>query len=194
VFLESNPTRLSALFVTCSRKYVMGSADFVCKLLCQILIVTFLIFVPTFFFKCDLLRLKFLQVHVGYTNCSDNQFTTVFLDAFRVGVVWYIHKGYSSEKEIQCKKHCGWSPRYRDLRLIGNFRFRGLAASCIGATSINDRVKLRNKPTLHILWWFIDNISYVTGDRGGTVVKVLCYESEGRWFDSSWCYWNFSLI
>ena len=23
-----------------------------------------------------------------------------------------------------------------------------------------------------------------TGDRVGTVVKVLCYKSEGRWFDS----------
>ena len=33
----------------------------------------------------------------------------------------------------------------------------------------------------------------VTGDRGGTVVKVLCYKSEGRWFDSRWCHWNFSL-
>jgi len=31
------------------------------------------------------------------------------------------------------------------------------------------------------------------GDRGGTVVKVLCYKSEGRWFDSRWCHWNFSL-
>ena len=31
------------------------------------------------------------------------------------------------------------------------------------------------------------------GDRGGTVVKMLCYKSEGRWFDPSWCYWNFSL-
>jgi len=31
------------------------------------------------------------------------------------------------------------------------------------------------------------------GDRGGTVVKVLCYKSEGRWFDPSWCHWNFSL-
>ena len=31
------------------------------------------------------------------------------------------------------------------------------------------------------------------GDRGDTVVKVLCYKSGGRWFDSSWCYWNFSL-
>jgi len=32
-----------------------------------------------------------------------------------------------------------------------------------------------------------------TGDRGGTVVKVLFYESEGRWFDPSWCHWSFSL-
>jgi len=25
------------------------------------------------------------------------------------------------------------------------------------------------------------------GDCGGTVVKVLCYKLEGRWFDPSWC-------
>ena len=31
------------------------------------------------------------------------------------------------------------------------------------------------------------------GDHGGTVVKVLCYKLEGRWFDPSWCHWNFSL-
>ena len=31
------------------------------------------------------------------------------------------------------------------------------------------------------------------GDRGGTVVKVLCYKSEGRWFDRRRCHWNFSL-
>jgi len=32
------------------------------------------------------------------------------------------------------------------------------------------------------------------GGRSGTVVKVLRYKSEGRWFDPSWCHWNFSLI
>ena len=32
-----------------------------------------------------------------------------------------------------------------------------------------------------------------SGDRGGTMVKVLCYKSEGRWFDSRWCHWNLSL-
>ena len=35
--------------------------------------------------------------------------------------------------------------------------------------------------------------SSLPGDRSGTVVKVLCYKSEGRWFDSRWCHWNFSL-
>ena len=30
--------------------------------------------------------------------------------------------------------------------------------------------------------------------RGSTVVKVLRYKSEGRWFGPSWCHWNFSLI
>ena len=29
--------------------------------------------------------------------------------------------------------------------------------------------------------------------RRSTEVKVLCYKSEGRWFDPSWCHWNFSL-
>ena len=33
----------------------------------------------------------------------------------------------------------------------------------------------------------------VERDRGSSVVKVLCHKSEGRWFDSSWCHWNFSL-
>ena len=31
------------------------------------------------------------------------------------------------------------------------------------------------------------------GDRGGTVVKVLLYKSDGRCFDPRWCHWNFSL-
>jgi hypothetical protein len=37
---------------------------------------------------------------------------------------------------------------------------------------------------LYILW---------NGDRGGTVVEVLCYKSEGPWIDSRQCHWNFSL-
>jgi len=28
-------------------------------------------------------------------------------------------------------------------------------------------------------------------DRGDTVVKVLCYKSEGHWIDPSWFHWIF---
>ena len=26
------------------------------------------------------------------------------------------------------------------------------------------------------------------------MVKGLCYKLEGRWFDPSWCHWNFSFF
>ena len=40
---------------------------------------------------------------------------------------------------------------------------------------------------------FVFLTSYFTiqgGDHSSTVVKVLCYNSEGRWFDSRWFHWN----
>jgi len=37
----------------------------------------------------------------------------------------------------------------------------------------------------------LDVYCIVNGDRGSTVVKVLCYKSEGRWFNPSWCQWIF---
>jgi len=37
----------------------------------------------------------------------------------------------------------------------------------------------------------LKNLSHTQGDCGNTVVKVLCYRSEGRWFDPSWCQWIF---
>ena len=35
--------------------------------------------------------------------------------------------------------------------------------------------------------WYIEQ----SGDRSGTVVKLLCYKSEGRWFNPRWCHWIF---
>jgi len=40
-------------------------------------------------------------------------------------------------------------------------------------------------PSLIIL-----NTLFCLGDRGSSVVKVLCYKSECRWFDPSWCQWS----
>jgi len=43
---------------------------------------------------------------------------------------------------------------------------------------------------LNLLYFYIS--TFRSGDRDSTVVKVLCYKSEGRWFDPSWCHCNFS--
>jgi hypothetical protein len=33
---------------------------------------------------------------------------------------------------------------------------------------------------------FLFSVLGIKEDRGSTVVKVLCYKSEGRWFDYRW--------
>ena len=37
----------------------------------------------------------------------------------------------------------------------------------------------------------LDKLINSYGDRSNTVVKVLGYKLEGRWFDSRWCHWIF---
>jgi len=53
-------------------------------------------------------------------------------------------------------------------------------------------------PTVQTIfsWAYFDNYTKymcTRGDRAGTVVKVMYFKSEGRWFHSSWCHWNSSL-
>jgi hypothetical protein len=46
-----------------------------------------------------------------------------------------------------------------------------------------------------VYWPHITYLMYASeswGDRGSTVVKVLSYKSEGRWFDPRWCHSNLS--
>ena len=60
-----------------------------------------------------------------------------------------------------------------------------------GNTTTPFKKSLKHTSALLKIYFVMFNIHF--GDRGGTVVKVLCYKSEGRWFDSRWCNWNFSL-
>jgi hypothetical protein len=38
------------------------------------------------------------------------------------------------------------------------------------------------------LYVYFNSLHVSSGDRGSTVVKVLRYKSEGRWFDPRWCH------
>jgi hypothetical protein len=46
---------------------------------------------------------------------------------------------------------------------------------------------------LYLVAFFFTYVPCMGTADGGTVVKELRYKSEGRWFDSRWCHWNFSL-
>jgi len=61
--------------------------------------------------------------------------------------------------------------------------FRKLRSSCIPTNKNLTELKFGDR----------NGSNGVTWDRSSTVVKVLCYKSEGRWFDPGWCHWNFSL-
>ena len=49
--------------------------------------------------------------------------------------------------------------------------------------------------TFHTIYYrlysFFCVVYIYTGECGGTVVKVLCYKSGGRWFNPRWCHWIF---
>ena len=46
-------------------------------------------------------------------------------------------------------------------------------------------------PCIRCVRVFCAGLNVLLGARGNTVVKVLCYKSEGRWFDPSRCQWIF---
>ena len=40
---------------------------------------------------------------------------------------------------------------------------------------------------------YMHTIQVNMADRSSIVARVMCYNSEGRWFDPSWCHCIFSL-
>ena len=49
---------------------------------------------------------------------------------------------------------------------------------------------IEHHETQNTFLFFIQCSILSIGDRSSSVVNVLCYKSEGHWFDSSWCQLN----
>jgi len=58
--------------------------------------------------------------------------------------------------------------------------------------SVGSTTLCKNPKNSHRATYFFSSDLYM-GYRGSTLVKTLCYNSEGRRFGPSWCNWNFSL-
>jgi len=69
--------------------------------------------------------------------------------------------------------------------------FRYLHKTALGGGVKNDNRSWPKRPTDENAVQELTACPLDGGVRGSTVVKVLCYKSEGRWFDPSWCQWIF---
>ena len=80
------------------------------------------------------------------------------------------------------------------IKIITKFKFRKLISDTDIDTEFYDRTCGGVIMCLQIFEVAVfTEVLYIEGDRGSTVVKVLSYKSEHRWFDPSCWHWNFSL-
>jgi hypothetical protein len=95
-------------------------------------------------------------------------------------------KRKKNEAGRTCTQEMDWYSRW-NIRTAWTSRQQ----HCNSAESI--QIRNKGKQT-NVLFW-VAEITPSTmdekGDLGGTLVKVLCYKSEDRWFDPSWCHWIF---
>ena len=132
-----------------------------------------------------------LDLEVLRTHCNPalrlqfhNRQRRMWYNIWTMSAKWVIwQKNCLQDKDICAVKEC-----YIGLRQIQTSRSERntvLPLICIRVRSLTQNS--------HVSVKFYVNTLNNTGDRGGTVVKVLCYKSEGRWFDPIWCHWNMSL-
>jgi len=84
--------------------------------------------------------------------------------------------------------------RYPLYRRLGGPQGRSGRVESLVSTGIRPRTFQPVVQSIYRLSYWAHNFQCyvaVIGDRGSTVVKVLCYKSEGRWFDPSWFQWIF---
>jgi len=77
--------------------------------------------------------------------------------------------------------------------LYRNVKPTSISSSCRAKLVLKTILCCRNAGCKYRMARSYNYIYVLTLFGGGTVVKVLCHKSEGRWFDPSWCHWNFSL-
>jgi len=85
-------------------------------------------------------------------------------------------------------KHVGVNV-YQNNILISTKCMHFVGLYCNNYCNVSTNVRYSCCCTVHIVGLY--NSTPTDGDRGNTMVKVLCYKSVGRWFDPSWCQWIF---
>ena len=89
-----------------------------------------------------------------------------------------IFKGFSASKSKQDYTAYSQSPAYSSFQFLASrFKLFSMIHSNVTAQYTSDLYLSIVSSTIFII--------LIPHDRGNTVVKVVCYKSEGRWFDST---------
>ena len=113
------------------------------------------------------------QLHycVQYSPCSEPYESTLHHPSYSFTIHFNIISLFI-HMTSKCSPSSGLTAKKKNLY---EFRCAPVCGTCSVAFDLHDFIPL----------------TIFDGDRGGTVVKVLCYKSVGRWFDSRWCDWKF---
>jgi len=90
-----------------------------------------------------------------------------------------------------CNKYISLPP-YSCVRQVYTLQ-SGLIIKTTEMTKLMIKAQLILLSIINVATFMIDNklLEYTKVKLLETVVKVLCYKSDGRWFDPSWCQWTF---
>jgi hypothetical protein len=104
-----------------------------------------------------------------------------------------------AERKLECRETRFWRSSISYDLSTENKRPQSCSLTCSSYLHLKSQSQKTQHPYCKNLpgneVWGITDVYFKnqgTAD-GDTVVKVLRYKSEGRWFDSRWCHWNFSL-
>ena len=143
------------------------------------------------------------RLHLQGTRIKETKESAGFLET----LVWNWHYSLrNNPRQPNFHHHCYFSSRLAILKRVYTSRFilslwELVSLPLPRSTYINIHTHIYVDTQKHIVKLdisFMFNKNYVQlhsfhEDRGSTMVKVLCYKLEVRWFDPSWCHWNFSL-
>jgi hypothetical protein len=104
-----------------------------------------------------------------------------------------IHKRNNTKNTVDTSTHIAKTPIHTHTHTLQNPRIH---------TTTHYKTHTLQNPHIHTTTHYktheythphITKPTHTHQGQGGTMVKVLYYKSEGRWFDSRWCHWNFSI-
>ena len=85
---------------------------------------------------------------------------------------------------------CSYELKYGFIVLIKWIKIP-YTGSEVSVCNLSVQRQERSEGSWILRYEYISKVVWVFSPCGDTVVKVLCYKSEGRWFDPSWCHWIF---